>query len=92
MAIVSNKKSRKGTVSKGGNSQGTTVSEEELRRRIAEKAYELHQKRGGEPGRDIEDWLEAERLVMAEVDSQKGEKSAAPGRRRAPSKKETAIE
>ena len=45
-----------------------TMSGESLRQRIAEKAYELFLRRGQAPGRDVEDWLEAERLVrMAEV-------------------------
>lgn len=33
------------------------------RQRIAEKAYELFLRRGQVPGHDVEDWLEAERLV-----------------------------
>jgi hypothetical protein len=31
--------------------------------RIAQRAYERFQQRGGEPGRDQEDWFEAEREV-----------------------------
>ena len=31
---------------------------------IARKAYELYTQRGGEPGRDVDDWLEAERLLV----------------------------
>ncbi len=39
-----------------------------LRQRITEKAYELFVRRGRAPGHDVEDWLEAERLVrMGEV-------------------------
>jgi hypothetical protein len=34
--------------------------------RIAERAYELHQKRGGYHGQDLEDWLEAERMLLSE--------------------------
>jgi hypothetical protein len=30
---------------------------------VARRAYELYQRRGGTPGRDVEDWLEAERQV-----------------------------
>jgi hypothetical protein len=33
---------------------------------IAERAYELFEARGGEPGRDREDWLEAERQLVEE--------------------------
>jgi hypothetical protein len=40
---------------------------DELRGRIALKAYELYERRGCEGGREMEDWLEAERIVMAEL-------------------------
>ena len=43
----------------------------ELNARIAAKAYELFAQRGGECGADIEDWLEAEQLVKAEMRSEK---------------------
>lgn len=33
------------------------------RERIAQRAYERFEQRGGEPGRDQEDWFEAEREV-----------------------------
>ncbi len=29
--------------------------------RIAEKAYEIFKSRGGKPGRDLDDWLQAEK-------------------------------
>ena len=32
---------------------------------IAQRAYELYQLRGGVPGREFEDWLEAEREVLS---------------------------
>ncbi|HEU4343855.1 MAG TPA: DUF2934 domain-containing protein [Candidatus Binatia bacterium] len=38
--------------------------------RIAEKAYALYQCRGCCHGRDLDDWLEAERLVLAEIELQ----------------------
>jgi hypothetical protein len=47
------------------------LQEAELIARIAIKAYELFAQRGGECGGDIEDWLEAERLVRAEMRSEK---------------------
>jgi hypothetical protein len=40
---------------------------DEIRGRIALKAYELFERRGYEGGRDMEDWLEAEAIVMEEV-------------------------
>lgn len=34
------------------------------REKVARLAYELYQARGGEPGRDLEDWLTAERMLL----------------------------
>ena len=39
----------------------STVTQEE----IAQRAYELFLARGGEPGHDVEDWIEAERQLQA---------------------------
>jgi hypothetical protein len=38
-----------------------------IRQRIAEKAYDLYQFRGCCHGHDLDDWLEAERMVSAEL-------------------------
>ncbi len=60
-----------------------------LRERIAGKAYELFQERGGTHGHDLDDWLEAERLVLAERGSPAARSKAPasqspePGRRSA---------
>jgi len=35
--------------------------------RIAQKAYELWDERGRREGRDLEDWLDAETIVMEEI-------------------------
>ncbi|MGK2966610.1 MAG: DUF2934 domain-containing protein [Tepidiformaceae bacterium] len=40
--------------------------EQERAQLIANKAYELFEARGGEPGHDHEDWLEAERILVEE--------------------------
>jgi len=40
---------------------------DEVRERIAKKAYELHEQRGRQQGRDLDDWLEAEEIVMREI-------------------------
>jgi hypothetical protein len=37
---------------------------ENLQAAIALRAYELYQKRGGQGGHELEDWLEAERQVI----------------------------
>jgi DUF2934 family protein len=34
--------------------------------RIAERAHEIYERRGGEHGRALEDWLQAEREIDAE--------------------------
>ena len=36
---------------------------DEMRERIAQKAYELYEQRGRQAERDVEDWLQAEELV-----------------------------
>ena len=40
---------------------------DEIRGRIALKAYELYEQRGREGSREMEDWLEAEQIVMTEI-------------------------
>jgi len=41
-----------------------------LHERIARKAYELYEQRGWQHGHDVENWLEAERLILAEMKAQ----------------------
>jgi len=45
----------------------TIRSEDELRQRIAALAYGLYLNRGRAAGHDVDDWLEAERLVIEET-------------------------
>jgi len=40
---------------------------DDMRERIAKKAYELYEKRGRQAERDVEDWLTAEELVRKEM-------------------------
>jgi hypothetical protein len=42
---------------------------DELRERIAKKAYELYEQRGREPERHVEDWLKAEELIRKEMNA-----------------------
>ena len=44
---------------------------------IAQRAYELYRLRGGVPGREFEDWLEAEREVLSAL-SPAAEETPAP--------------
>lgn len=41
---------------------------DEVRERIAQKAYELYEQRGRQNSRELEDWIEAEELVRKEMD------------------------
>lgn len=41
---------------------------DEVRERIAQKAYDLYEQRGRQNGRELEDWLQAEELVRKEMD------------------------
>jgi len=65
----------------------STMGDEVLRQRIAEKAYELYEKRGQSHGHDLNDWLEAERLVLGEIKSQTYSKANKPRSRGERSKK-----
>ena len=55
--------------------------DELLHQRIAEKAYELYHKRGESHGRDLDDWLEAERLVLSEIESETRSTAKKPRRK-----------
>jgi len=51
-------------------SPGVEMSSDEPRMtRIAKRAHELYEARGGNDGRDIDDWLQAEREVDGESDT-----------------------
>lgn len=53
------------------------VDPEALRPRIREKAYKLFLQRGGSHGQDLDDWLEAERIVLREIGEGAGRAAAA---------------
>ncbi len=59
----------------------TKLDEQTLHERIAGKAYEIYQQRGQSHGADLEDWLEAERRVLAELKSRSGKQISRPRRR-----------
>jgi len=50
-----------------------TLDGEELRHQIAKKAYERYLDRGQLDGYDLDDWLEAEQLILAELGAEAGE-------------------
>jgi hypothetical protein len=45
---------------------------DEVRERIAKKAYELYEQRGRQAERDVEDWLKAEELVRKKMNDTPG--------------------
>ena len=51
---------------------------DEVRERIAKKAYELYEQRGRQAERDVEDWLKAEELVRKEMDDRAETRKAKP--------------
>jgi hypothetical protein len=53
------------------------LNDDDFRERIALRAYEIYEDRGGQHGRDIDDWLQAESEVLAEAE----EKRAIYGRK-----------
>jgi hypothetical protein len=56
-----------------------SVDTDEMRhRRIAEKAHELYQCRGCCHGRDVDDWLEAERIILSEMAAAESDTSPNP--------------
>ncbi len=61
---ASTKRKRNGASRRSKRAADSTMVEQELREQIAQKAYELYEKRGRTHGCDAEDWLEAERLVV----------------------------
>jgi hypothetical protein len=50
-----------------GEPQVSIMSAVEFNARVARKAFDLFEQRGRHEGHDVEDWLEAERLVKEEL-------------------------
>ena len=46
---------------------GTTPAIQPTQAEIARRAHEIYQARGGAPGSDLDDWLQAERELKAEA-------------------------
>jgi DUF2934 family protein len=56
----------KGTVPKKQRKK-TDLDEKTFHEMIEKKAYEIHEKRGRQHGKDLDDWLEAEKIVKGEL-------------------------
>lgn len=52
------------------------LGNDEVRERIALRAYELYQRRGGEDGRDVQDWVGAENEILSPLIEQQLHRSA----------------
>jgi hypothetical protein len=53
------------------NGEAEDFREEEAQEKIAQRAYEIYQDRGGQHGRDLDDWLQAEQELMAQAQEQR---------------------
>jgi len=49
------------------NDSGVSMPQDQLTDMIRKKAYELYVKRGKKQGHDMDNWLEAERLIKQKV-------------------------
>ena len=45
--------------------RGRLLHDHGIRAQISQRAYELYERRGGEPGRDVEDWVQAENEILS---------------------------
>jgi hypothetical protein len=73
---------------KSGDSKAADAggpSPETLLRRIAERAFERYEARGYVNGHDLDDWLEAEQEVVAEMQRAAKPRPAGPQRSSSPS-------
>ena len=60
--MADTKKKKTGSVSRKPGKDNSALTDA-----IAKKAYEIYEERGREDGRDCEHWLEAEKIVKAEM-------------------------
>lgn len=68
-----------------------TSNTTDLRGVIAHRAYELYQLRGAHPGREFEDWLEAEREVLSSSPASEEQPAPKSARQRAAKSPATAT-
>jgi hypothetical protein len=58
---------------KTSNTQKPRIPKTKIEREaVTRLAYELYVRRGGEPGRDVEDWLKAEQILIIEEKKRSG--------------------
>ena len=55
------------STNKASSNSSTSIPQDQLTDMIRKKAYELYEKRGKKSGQDMNNWLEAERIVKQKV-------------------------
>ena len=55
------------STNKASSNTSTSIPQDQLTDLIRKKAYELYEKRGKKSGQDMNNWLEAERIVKQKV-------------------------
>lgn len=55
------------TSNKTSSNQGMSIPQDQLTDVIRKKAYELYEKRGKKQGHDLDNWLEAERMIKQKI-------------------------
>ena len=55
-----------------GSREGKQAPPESRMNRIAIRAHEIYEARGGQNGKALDDWLQAEREVDAEIETSRG--------------------
>src|SRR5262245_18653153 len=62
--------------------RGRLLHDQGIRARIAQRAYELYEQRGGAPGRDVEDWVLAENEILSPLIEEEIHRAAGAGTQR----------
>lgn len=52
------------------------VNDEEVRAKVSLRAYEIYLSRGGEPGGEVQDWLQAENEVLTSLSEEQSLRTA----------------
>jgi len=65
-----NPTTRKATTARGAKDANQVVLTATLEEEIRRRAYELYEQRAGSPGNECDDWLHAEREVLARYNHQ----------------------
>lgn len=63
------------------------IDREKIEEEIRQVAYEIYIKSGCIPGRDLDNWLEAERIVLAKYESEEISGCCEPGAEEKPKRK-----